>query len=1189
MLLTSLEIFGFKSFAERTKFVFDEGITGIVGPNGCGKSNVVDSIRWVLGEQKTKNLRSDKMENIIFNGTKAKRKSNYAEVSLTFENTKNVLPTEYSTISITRKLYRSGDSEYQINGVTCRLKDIQNLFMDTGISSDSYAIIELGMVDEILTNKDNERRKFFEEAAGISKYKLRKRQTLKRLADTDADLERVEDLLYEIEKNLKSLEKQARRTQRYFELKEKYKLISSQYAFLMMRDIRERQNQIKILQDNLEDQITQVQSELAQREARMQDLRKSQVDNEKNLALAQEDLNKHLRKIQSVETEKSIKNERLKYLQQREVSIRNQIETEGLKVERNQGMLVQLREQLLRQEQELEGQTEQEQGRQAEVDSLAKRYEEEQRMAKQLQMQHREAEAELQEMTREKEVARVKLQSLENELRRTVEDREHREGEIDAFTEKKQELAESVKVLDQQATELELKRDHHAAERKRTEQAVTEFKDQLYQTNRVIDAKQNEYNLTKSLVENLEGFPASVKFLKKSADWMKEAPLLSDVFSVPEAFKVAFENYLEGYLSYYVVPSREDATKAVHLLADASKGRANFFILSDLVDYKPDNQLLFTQAQSALDLVEFAPEYKKLALYLLGNVYVVNHESEIPADVPEGVVFLTQTGNLARRRFTMSGGSLGLFEGKRLGRAKNLEKLEKELKNLRSKKNQQQRELEQAQTQLDTLKRTDFTVGLDRARKALAEKQRDFSVLESREKEYREFIMRVGQRSDSLRTELEQIQTRTEELDPQIKIGLEEVQQLNSRLAQAQAVAQETEDLLSDARKGFNEVHIRLIHVRNQVENTRREIEQKDEEVDSHSQNNETLKADLARVEADTEELITSNTQDDDAIVGLYQQKKEKEARVERMEQALAQTKNSIRQQEDASAGHRKRREDALTRQANLKEQATEIRIEWNSLRERMSVEFQVEVDDLSEAALFDKPLDSFDLGALRAEVEKTRGKVQNYGEINPMAVQAYNEMKERFDFITGQKNDLLEAKESLLTTISEIDETAKEQFLATFTQVRDHFQRVFRSLFTQDDTCDLILMDPENPLESEINIIARPKGKRPQTIKQLSGGEKTLTAVALLFSIYLIKPAPFCIFDEVDAPLDDANIDKFNNIIRDFSDSSQFIIVTHNKRTMASTNVIYGVTMMNTGISSVLPVSLSDIGLDEAGEVVMG
>jgi len=1187
MLLTSLEIYGFKSFAERQKFVFDKGITGIVGPNGCGKSNVVDSIRWVLGEQKTKNLRSDKMENIIFNGTKARRKSNFAEVSLTFENTKNLLPTEYNTVKITRKLYRSGDSEYQINSVTCRLKDIQNLFMDTGISSDSYAIIELGMVDEILTNKDNERRKFFEEAAGISKYKVRKKQTLRRLKDTDDDLERVEDLLFEIEKNLKSLEKQARRTQRYFELKETYKKISSQYAYLMMRDIRERQQQTQILQQTLEDQLVALQTEMAQRESRMMDLRKMQVDDERALALAQEDLNKHLRKIQSIETEKSIKNERLKYLQQREVSIRNQMENEQLKLERNQAQVAQLREQLLRQQTDYEGQWEQEADLKLAADSLRKRFEEEQLQLRQLTEQHRLEEQELQELSREKEVAKVKIQSLEAELKRAQADREQRSDEIDAFAEKKEMLSESVASLEKQVAELTAQRDKHAADLKATESQTTTLKDTLYQTNRVIDAKQNEYNLTKSLVENLEGFPASVKFLKKNAKWIKDAPLLSDVFAVPETFKVAFENFLDPYLSYYVVQSREDAIKAVHLLADAAKGRANFFILNELADYQAENPILFTQAQQALEVIECAPEYKKLAAYLFDRVYLVGNEQEIPADIPKGIVFLTRTGNMSQRRFTLSGGSLGLFEGKRLGRAKNLEKLEGELKDLRDTKKHQQRELEQAQKQLDTLRRTDFTGGLDKARQALGEKQRDFSVLQSREMEYREFLARVGQRADALTAELDQLMEKTQQIDPAIKIKLETVQQLNSRLAQQRGLAEETEAELSTANKTYNEAHIRLIHVQNQVNNLEKEVEQKEHDIETFSQRNTELAEELAQVEKDTEGLITANLADDDAIVSMYTQKKEKEERVDRLEQKLGVTKNSTRQVEDASAQIRKKREDLMTRQANMKEQATEIRLEWNSLRERMSVEFQVEVDQLSKEALFEKDPEGIDLDELRAKVHKTREKVQNFGEINPMAVQAYNEMKERFDFISGQKADLVEAKESLLNTIAEIDQSAKEKFVATFVQVREHFQRVFRSLFTQDDTCDLLLMDPDNPLESDINIIARPKGKRPQTIKQLSGGEKTLTAVALLFSIYLIKPAPFCIFDEVDAPLDDANIDKFNNIIRDFSEGSQFIIVTHNKRTMASTNVIYGVTMQVPGISSILPVSLAEIGLD-GGEAVV-
>ncbi|MEO0584560.1 MAG: AAA family ATPase [Bacteroidota bacterium] len=350
--------------------------------------------------------------------------------------------------------------------------------------------------------------------------------------------------------------------------------------------------------------------------------------------------------------------------------------------------------------------------------------------------------------------------------------------------------------------------------------------------------------------------------------------------------------------------------------------------------------------------------------------------------------------------------------------------------------------------------------------------------------------------------------------------------------------------------------------------------------MDQYVERENQLLEDLSKVEKDTEELISSNLQDDEHIVFLYNQKKEKEERVGRMEAQVGASKNSISQAEDNSSGARKKREDLVTRQQSLKEQETEIKLEIHGLRERMSVEFQVDVTELSQVVLFDKPVEEYDYHSIEEQVMKLRTRVQNYGEINPLAVEAFQEIQERHEFISTQRNDLLEAKDSLLTTISEIDQTAKEKFIETFTVVREHFQSVFKSLFYEEDNCDLILMDPERPLESDINIIARPKGKRPLTIKQLSGGEKTLTAVALLFAIYLIKPAPFCVFDEVDAPLDDANIDKFNNIIRDFSHDSQFIIVTHNKRTMSSTSVIYGVTMANQGISSVVPVSLEELAL---------
>lgn len=1182
MLLTSLEIIGFKSFADRTKFVFDQGITGIVGPNGCGKSNIVDSIRWVLGEQKTKNLRSDKMENVIFNGTQSRRKSNFAEVSLTFENTKNILPTEYTTLTVTRKLFRSGESDYQINGVSCRLKDIHNLFMDTGIGSDSYAIIELKMVDEILTNKHNERRKFFEEASGISKYKTRKKQTLKRLQDTDADLERVEDLLFEIEKNLKSLERQARRTQKYFELKENYKVISSQYAFLLSRSIRERNAQLTAQTQKLQEDQVGLQSKYAQQEARIQELKKQQLDEEKQLASAQESLNKHLTHIQGVETQKSIKNERLKYLQQREIAINQQLQTERQQLQDNEDHIGSLSQELEKQQVLVNQQNKQVSELTLQLEAKRGLWESHRQEATEGQALLREKEQAQQRLLREKEVIQVQSDSLTKELERTREDQHHRNDDLNSFADKSQDLQKEVQGLSNQVHKLEDLKTKQKDRITQLEEEITGCKDEIYKINRVLDAKQNEYNLTKDLVQNLEGFPESVKFLKKNARWIREAPLVSDIINCPDSYRVALENYLEPYLSYYVVPTRKDAILSVHMLADSAKGRANFFLLEELESYKGNNPLIFTQAEPALDVVDIPKDYRKLGAFLLDKVYFVPTEQELPEELPENTTFLTHAGNLTRRQFIVSGGSLGLFEGKRLGRAGNLEKLEKQIAKLDKDLIEKKSTLDKKQGQLQKEKQHAYQKDLDQSVKSLNEKQRDLSVLQSREKEHMEFLDRVGRRTAALEEEKVKLIESLKGLDPQLKHVEEELQQLKVRQAHQQSIEQESLTQVNSLTEMFNREQIGLIQQQNLLENLQRDIQQRKDRIVVFQTNQKQLKEETFKVRSDIEALVNSNSQDDETVIQLYEQKKVKEEHTDRMEQKVAMTRSSIHQVESGLSTLRQQREKLMQQQAAYKERETEIRLEQNSLKERMSVEFNVDLESLIEEALFgEKALDSFNLETLEGQVQSHRQKLQNYGEINPMAVEAFNEMKERYDFMSGQKQDLLDAKASLEETIREIDETAKERFMETFVQVRENFHEVFRSLFSENDTCDLILLNPDDPLDSDISIIARPKGKRPLTISQLSGGEKTLTAVALLFSIYLIKPAPFCIFDEVDAPLDDANIDKFNNIIKKFSADSQFIIVTHNKRTMASTQIMYGVTMENRGVSRVLPVSLESLNLN--------
>ncbi len=1181
MLLRSLEIFGFKSFAERTKFVFDQGITGIVGPNGCGKSNIVDAIRWVLGEQKTRNLRSDKMENVIFNGTTGKRKSHLAEVSLTFENTKNILPTEYTTVSITRKLYRSGESEYLINGVGCRLKDIQNLFLDTGIGSDSYAIIELKMVDEILTNKDNERRKFFEEAAGISKYKTRKKQTLKRLQDTDGDLERVEDLLFEIEKNLKSLERQARRTQKYFELKEEYKITSSQYAYLLSANIRERQQQSHYIQQTLTEKHTHIQSTFAIQEARLQELKKQLLDQEKSLSLAQSDMNNHIKHIQEVETQKSIKNERLKYLQQREIAIHNQLVSEREQVQEYEHSLKTAQQSYEQIQAHLQDQ-------QKEVDQLSEelviqheRLDIQKEDTSSAQSNYRELEQEIQSLTRNQDVLSVQMDSLTRELERATEDQSHQHEDLGAFSVKSEELSQEVNTLKGEVDQIESLKLQQTEAISATEKEISQLKDQIYKTNRLLDARQNEYNLTKDLVENLEGFPESVKFLKKNARWIREAPLVSDILNCPEKYKVAMENYLDSFLSYYVVPTRKDAVLSVHMLAEASKGRANFFILEELNEYKIRNPLLFTQAKAALDIVEVEDSYKRLAAYLLDRVYFVPNESDLPEELPDELVFLTHSGSLTRKKFIVSGGSLGLFEGRRLGRAGNLEKLEKEIASFDQKLIQQKDQLDQLLAQLERVKQPKYQQQLSQAQGQLNQKERDLSVIQSKENEYKAFLERVGKRKAELEGERNKLEISLNELIPQLAIKREELLRQATLSEQQKTLEQEIQQQVNTLTAQFNQAKIQLVQLQNQHDNILRDIQEKNNNIHRINKNHTQLKEEISRVRSDVEALASSNSHDDETVMELYEQKKEKEQHTDLLEQKVGMIKSGIIQVENKLSALRKEREEITQQQQDLSEKTTEIRLELHSLKERMSVEFQIDIEELDAETLFQDANGQHDMAKMEEDVQKKRQKIQTYGEINPMAIEAYNEMKERYDFMESQRQDLLEAKNSLLDTIQEIDDTAKERFNETFGLVRENFLNVFRSLFSENDTCDLILMNPEDPLESEISIIARPKGKRPLTISQLSGGEKTLTAVALLFSIYLIKPAPFCIFDEVDAPLDDANIDKFNNIIRDFSEYSQFIIVTHNKRTMAATNVIYGVTMENMGVSRVIPVNLETLNLN--------
>ena len=840
MRLNKIEIKGFKSFGDKTIINFNSGVTGIVGPNGCGKSNIVDAIRWVLGEQKTSLLRSDKMENIIFNGSKSRKKLQLAEVSISFDNTKNLIPTEYSTVTVTRKYFRSGDSEYLLNDVKCRLKDITNLFLDTGISSNNYAIIELSMVDNILNDKDNSRLHLFEEAAGISKFRKRKKETFNKIKQTELDLDRVEDLVYEIEKNLRSLKRQAKQTEKYHKYKDEYKIISINVALEVSKTTMSSLKEQKQKLTKVENENTKVITELAKKNSKLESAKSSLIPYEKKLLKLQNKLNQVLDKIRNFEESKRMKSQKAKMLIEKIEDLRDRIKYD----------------------------------------------------------------------TESNKRSEFSISSIQKEI---------------------------------SSNEMELKR--------------------------VVD---------------------KLKITKK--------------------------------------------------------------------DYTKYEEELKDKNVKITDIKEVEDQFRQL-----------NHN----------------------------------------------------LESISNKRNQVERLL-----LLDNIDKKSVVEKIKSIDKEILELKKGFKTIENLFKTENKEIIRINK-------------------------------------------------LFSEKSKDLSTDEIKYNSLKNNIESLKKEMEYKNATYESNKRRIAENIDNLKKSEKEVVKIDTDTDSNDNSLIKLYDEKSKSEKDLQKFEDEYYKLKSTINLDDSSIKELQNKKDINLNLIDEIKSNIYDNEIELNSVEQRLSIEFDLDINTCKADKDFfkDSSVDS-----MINRREELKEKIEKIGQINPLAMEAYKEIKERHEFITKEREDLLEAKDSLLKTIEEIDIVAKESFLKSFEKIKSNFKTVFRSLFTDDDDCDLLINDEENPLESSIEIMAKPKGKKPLTINQLSGGEKTLTATSLLFAIYLLKPAPFCVFDEVDAPLDDANIDKFNKIVNKFSNTSQFIIVTHNKRTMNNADIIYGITMPEQGVSKVVPVDLRNL-----------
>jgi chromosome segregation protein len=1180
--LKSLEIKGFKSFADKTIVNFDENITGIVGPNGCGKSNIVDSIRWVIGEQKISHLRSENLESLVFNGSKTRSASGLAEVTLTFENTRNLLPIEFNTVTITRKFYKSGESEYRLNDVQCRLKDIQNLFMDTGISTDSYAIIELGMVDDLIKDKEGSRRRMLEQAAGISIYKTRKREAKLKLDATELDIARIEDLLFEINNQLKTLESQAKKAEKYFEIKKDYREISIELAKAALEGFNLTYKELNEHQEAETDKRIKMEAEIANDEAAMEQEKLGFIEKERELQTMQHVFNDLQQSVRSKENDKNLAAQRLEHLKEKEASLKDFLQKAEGQINGIEESIGFTQLQIEEEGKALNGLYLQLEQLRNEVDVKRAVLDEKRSVVNILRTDYQQTQRSQFEAEKKVAVADTSIQNLQRAIQQIEEERSLRDFQRKQLAD---ELHLKEKELKIKQTDLMQLQHHHEYTKEQilqTQALLDELRNQLAEEGRKLDAKKNEHDLLKSLIDTMEGYPESVKFLHNNTNWNYTAPILSDIIYVKEEYRTALENVLEPYLSYYVVNNLQEGLQAVHLLDENKKGKANFFLLDKVnLHYTAENtNSAIAQelegAIPAMSVVEVDEKYRKLAELLLNNVFIADTEEALQNS--NGFVVLEKNGKYVKGKYSLTGGSIGLFEGKKIGRVKNLEKLQEEISS-------QNYVVEKLKEEIQARHNEVIAFNEDLRESAISDTEFEIQQLTNQvfslhnKLENLHAMQSQGQhRMEELNVQLQQTQNSVEGVRIDLQHLNEELNLNANRLKDAEEAFKLEEDNYNEASRQYNEFNLQVTKQQSKISALKQELEFKNnqlKDLQTQIETNTTALSDTAENISQSEQLLKET---EDLLIILLKNKEEEERKLNEADQAYYNLRNQLNEKESELRHKVKVKEQVEHLLGEIKDKLNDLKLQLSGTKERLNVEFRIQLEDI-----LDQPRTG-DASAeeLQEKVDRMKKRLENLGEVNPTAIEAFQEMKKRYEFILEQKNDLVTAKDSLLQTIQEVEATANQKFLETFNLVRDNFQRVFKTLFTDDDQCDLILENPENLSESGIDVIAKPKGKRPTSLTQLSGGERTLTATALLFAIYLIKPAPFCILDEVDAPLDDANVGKFTNMIRQFSENSQFIIVTHNKMTMSTVDVIYGVTMQEPGVSKLVSVDFRSLAVQD-------
>lgn len=1175
-------MYGFKSFADKTVLDFMPGITTVIGPNGSGKSNISDCIRWILGEQSMKSLRGSKSEDIIFAGTQNRKSLGFAEASLVFDNQDGKMPIEYSEVRVTRKIYRSGESGYFINKTPCRLKDIQELFMDTGIGKDGYSIIGQGKIDEILSNKSEDRRHIFEEAAGIVKYRTRKMESEKKLESTKLNLLRVNDIISELEANLNPLKMQSEKAKKFLNLREELKHIE---VGLFIHNIEEFKNKIKELEENMD--IFETQK--GQEEEKWDKIQKEK----ESLKEAIDQLIEEIEKVQNmgfeISNQKEQMNSEIGISQERisnnlENAKRYQLEIEELekknmelteektkKIERRTDMLSnkeKYEQELKEKEEELEEYCKTLSEKALEIEQNKKKLDENTDKKYEILNEQTSQKTNFEHLTKREN-------SLKTQIQDTISD-------LDGARSEKDELSKSFYEIEKKKNELGNLLEEIKSKKEESSVKLKDFEVK-------INAFQSEYRIKESRCKFLietekekEGYNKSVKTLMNSIERNENLAkgvhgVMASLISVEEKYQTAIEMTLGASLQNIVTDTEEEAKKLVNYLKENKIGRASFLPISSVKGQKL-SQINATGITGyigiAAELVSCEKKYEGIVLNLLGRTVIVEDmDSAIALAKKNRYSFkiVTLTGDVINPSGMISGGSVTQKTVSILGRENEIKKLEEELKGLEQKIQNLEREKELYEQSIK-----EILESFEANQKEFQEIEILYATEKQKQENIETEISKFDAKLASLREEIEQIKKEQQEnlkKQEQLKEQVNNIEQENNELS---VVIEEFTQNNKENQKYIDDLNFNITNLKISVssfdegEASMNEIM---ERIHLEIQTNE--QAIVTKKEL-IDKLKIENEEQNCKIEGLKQKMQELEQEVENSSEKVENLKQERMTKNERLQKLEQEMEEQNTKVEEIKDQISKLEIkkskidlEQNQIINKMWEEYELTPNNVGEVAKIEQPSE------VQKQVNGLRSEIRELGSVDVDSIQRYQEIKERYDFLSEQRFDLEEAMAKLKTVIADMTDTMKKQFTEHFKVINKNFGEVFKELFG-GGKAELILSDEENVLESGIEIEVQPPGKKLQNMTLLSGGERAFTAIALLFAILKMNPAPFCVLDEIEAALDDVNVFRFAEYLKKFCSDTQFLVITHRKGTMEAANTVYGITMEEKGISKLLSMKLN-------------